>query len=200
MMSLDLPNDICSAPVGTQNPCKYAAFNDPMLVFMDSILPDGGEKDYKEIAKKLFELSSRSKNFARIYGSLACLCDFLSVKYDLGIRLRAAYKAGKKEELKDLIQVIEVAREKLDKFYYAFKEQWYEENKPHGFDVQDIRFGGLDRRLKNTKETITAYLDGKLSKIEELEETLIDFYDNENPKKKLTCYNLWGAMATSNTL
>lgn len=32
---------------------------------------------------------------------------------------------------------------RLERFHDAYQAQWMQENKPHGFDVQDIRLGGL---------------------------------------------------------
>lgn len=200
MMSLDLPNDICSAPVDVLNPSRYMLFSDPLLGFMDANIPDGGAEDYEKFAKKLLELSNNSKNYSYLFLSLSALCDFLCVKYDLGLKLRTAYQKGDKAALKDCVSLLDLALEKLDKFYYAYKTQWYKENKPHGFDVQDIRLGGLMRRLKTAQESVSAYLDGKMAKIEELEEVLLDFFGKSKIEKKSICYNRWTDMASANPL
>ena len=53
------------------------------------------------------------------------------------------------------------------------QEQWLKENKPHGFEVQEIRLGGLLERLKGCKIRLKDYLLGKIEKIEELDEQLL---------------------------
>ena len=40
---------------------------------------------------------------------------------------------------------------RLDLFYDAYRTQWFSENKPHGFDIQDIRLGGVVRRIEHCK-------------------------------------------------
>ena len=47
---------------------------------------------------------------------------------------------------------------------------WYTDNKANGFDVQEIRLGGVLQRLESQKERLQAYINGEISKIEELEE------------------------------
>ena len=41
--------------------------------------------------------------------------------------------------------------------------------KPFGYEVLDIRYGGILKRLKSAQEKITEYLNGEISRIEELE-------------------------------
>ena len=64
--------------------------------------------------------------------------------------------------------------EKIRIFYDAFKAQWFNDNRPHGFDVQDIRLGGLLQRLESCKNRLIDYADGAIDRIDELEETLLD--------------------------
>ena len=58
---------------------------------------------------------------------------------------------------------------RLNDFYNGFLDLWEYENKPNGFDVQDIRLGGLEKRLKHCRKTIKDYLAGKTDSIPELE-------------------------------
>ena len=49
------------------------------------------------------------------------------------------------------------------------------DNKPHGFEVQDRRIGGVIRRTDACRARILAYVNGKIDRIEELEEKLLPF-------------------------
>ena len=71
---------------------------------------------------------------------------------------------------------IDVIKERVAELYDAFEYQWLLENKPHGFDIQDIRFGTLNQRLDHAKKYIERYLKGEISQIAELEEELLDPY------------------------
>lgn len=71
--------------------------------------------------------------------------------------------AGIAKEMKTLIV-------RVQSFYRAFRMLWYQENKPNGFEVQDARLGGLIQRLKNCREQLLQYVDGRLESLPELEE------------------------------
>ena len=43
-------------------------------------------------------------------------------------------------------------------------------NKPFGWEVHDIRYGGMMARFETVQLRLGAYLDGSLERIEELEE------------------------------
>lgn len=49
------------------------------------------------------------------------------------------------------------------------------DNKPHGFDVQDQRLGGLIKRVKHQKDILNRYISDKFASIPELEEDILPF-------------------------
>lgn len=61
------------------------------------------------------------------------------------------------------------AEEFLDKF----EEMWLTYYKPNGFEVQELRLGGMIERVKRCRARLEKYLDGKIDCIEELEEPLV---------------------------
>ena len=53
---------------------------------------------------------------------------------------------------------------------------WMNENKPFGYEIVDIRLGGLKSRLLYAKKRIAQFLSGEIDHIEELEcEQLLPF-------------------------
>ena len=67
--------------------------------------------------------------------------------------------------------------ERVEKLYRALREQYYIENKQNGFEVEDVRFGGLVKRLLNCKEMLLDFCQGKLDRLEELEQKQYDYLD-----------------------
>ena len=79
-----------------------------------------------------------------------------------------------KKELKKLIaKGYKPLIRQLETFYAAFKAQWYRENKPFGFEVQDVRIGGLIHRVRHCASDLGDLIKGKISSIPELEEYLL---------------------------
>ena len=60
-------------------------------------------------------------------------------------------------------------------FAEAFEKQWFKDNKPHGFDIQHHRIGALLYRTDACRRRILDYVNGKIERIEELDEALLPF-------------------------
>ena len=106
----------------------------------------------------------------------------MALKYGFGVRLRKAYQEKDHKALIACMMECETIKDKLEEFYTVFEKQWMLENKPHGFEIQDLRLGGVMRRMEHVKRTISAYLTGQQDNIPELEEDILpadtDWYTN----------------------
>ena len=153
---------------------RMALYSDLFNGFLDAKVKDGFERELALAAEKHRESARKYRKWAYMFDSAAKLCDVLAMKYTLGIRTRCAYRAKDLEELKRLANE-EYTRlyKAVDRFALAFEKQWYTENKTAGFDVQDIRLGGLMRRIDSCRRRLLDYVSGKISFIEELECELI---------------------------
>ena len=66
-------------------------------------------------------------------------------------------------------------------------ENWFELYKALGWDIMDMRYGSLLARIDSAITEIKLYLDGKLEKLEELEEQRLDY----NGKPGMIDYANW---------
>lgn len=57
----------------------------------------------------------------------------------------------------------------------ANKQQWFKFFKPFGWEVLDIRYGGLMSRLESVSDRLIDFCTGKIPVIEELDEEIIPF-------------------------
>ena len=112
--------------------------------------------------------------FAFLFESAAALCECLEVKFDLAERTRALYLAGDKEGLRALAEnEYTEFLTRLEKFHRAFRKQWYTANKTYGFEVHDLRLGGLIQRVKSCRERLLEYASGEIAEIAELAEAML---------------------------
>lgn len=174
MQKVDLANDVGKEYFTGKYviaPCKYLLYNDPLNGLMDLNLDPATVADaYRKATKKLKPMINHPE-WGYVFETLYRLSDVLINKSDLSVRIRNAYKQGDRDTLSAIaVKEIPLVIRKLDKFLVAFRAQWYRENKSFGFDVQEQRIGGTRQRLLSSAETIRDYLDGKLEKIEELEQ------------------------------
>ncbi len=195
-MTLGLPNKVEGYALNqVANPAKYQLYNDCFLGIFDvGGVCEGDGKNYADAAAKIREAKEKAGEYAYVFDTIIALCDLLEYKAEIGIRTRKAYLAGDRTELRAIVADYGVMIDRAETFYQAFRKQWYKENKPFGFEVQDIRLGGLIMRMKNCCNTLEEYLAGEISAIEELEETPI-----ASMRRKSNC-STWMEMVTTNTL
>ena len=174
MMDLELANSAAGAD-DARNTGKFTFYSDPFMGLIDSSIYQEDEAFYAEAAKKLHSYVAEGGEFSKYYYMQACLCDVLSQKALLGIRTRELYKAGDKEGLRAIAEEYVQVKEKMEVFYRAYQEVWHADNKPFGFEIQEIRLGGTLLRMQSCRERLLAYVDGTLPTIPELDEERLPF-------------------------
>ncbi|MBO5316775.1 MAG: beta-N-acetylhexosaminidase [Clostridia bacterium] len=199
-MLIDSPNDIAPSVKRSGLPCnpsKYMLFCDPFLGYLDYTVADGSYVFYSEKEKLLADVAQSTRKYGYLFNTASKLCAVLKHKYSLGKRTREAYAAGDREALRQLAEYdYPEAIRALKSFAIAFEKQWMKENKPHGFEVQDIRLGGLQHRLDTCRKRLLAYLDGKLDTIPELEEEILPFHEEGHS----AYYHRYHKISTANVL
>lgn len=181
---LDLPNYVgrFGSPWAT-NPVKYGLYSDCFQGFLDYLVTEGGDAEYKEYAVKLAAVESRAGEYSYLFKVSRLLCEILSLKYELGVKTRSAYKSGDKAELLRLInENYALIPDLVSELYEAFRDQWHRENKRFGFEVQDYRFGGLIARIKTQMGILLDYVEGRIDSIEELEGDILKYLNREAGK------------------
>ena len=124
--------------------------------------------------EELARVAKKTRRFRSLFTTASRLASVLEIKYDLGLRVRAAYNAGDKEALRKLaLEDYPEAIRRLNVFARAMEKQWLWENKPAGLEAIHLRHAAIRERLDYTKRTILAYLDGKLDTISELDEGIL---------------------------
>lgn len=176
-MALDLPDHV-NVPDGSspRNPAKYMLYSDCFNGFLDGTVKKGIGEEFGRVSRTLAATAKKSRRYGYLFDNLAKLCSALEVKAELGVKTREAYRSGDKDALRALANNDYCEAIKRIKLFAASNEkQWMLENKPQGFDVQDIRLGGCLRRLESCRRRLLDYVDGKVESIPELEGELLPF-------------------------
>ncbi|MBQ1264582.1 MAG: beta-N-acetylhexosaminidase [Oscillospiraceae bacterium] len=181
------------------NPDRYLLFNDCFLGAMDSTIAGGENEQYAKCARRLSRVK-KDGEWGYLFENIQALCEVLAIKAELGVKTREVYQSKDQQALLALIGDYKKVLKKLDVFHRTLRKQWFMEKKPHGFDVQDIRLGGLSARIRSCMERLQDLYDGKITVIEELEEKTLDVLGNgeELGRKPIWWYKDWKRNATSN--
>lgn len=199
--AIDLPNIVDKQTLDVYNPSKYMLYNDYFLGIFDNTVDMQariGEK-YRNYARRL-QKTAKHKEFGYIFETAARLCKVLSIKYELGVKTRAAYRSNDKAETASLVKVYMRLERLLDEFYHSFQKEWRIENSEYGFEVQTARLGGLLQRTKDCRLRLCDWINGDIAEIPELKEANdLDPYGRgkDYGKKSVVC-NVYGNCFTAN--
>ncbi len=154
-----------------ENLAKTLLWQDPLLGLADADI-DGQplERHFQELSRTLE--SHRQSNSAEgmVFDVPTQLARLLAGKAELGLRLRKAYNTKDHNTLKtiateELPSLRRLAKELKD----IHRKQWMRLNKPFGWEILDIRYGGLISRLETAEQRLKEYLRGEVKEVEELE-------------------------------
>ncbi|MBE6957406.1 MAG: hypothetical protein E7450_08185 [Ruminococcaceae bacterium] len=173
------------------HPTRYILYNDPFIGLMDPTIPDHARADHEELVKLLTPWCDHPR-WGYLFETMRDLCAVTAEKCDIGIRIRAAYKAGDKAKLAELAGDLRRIRDLVKKFHKSFRKQWMIESKPIGFEVSDARIGGVMARLDTCADRLEEYVGGELATIDELEMEQLDPRTPSSPAFGVKKYmNYW---------
>lgn len=159
------------------NPSKSFLYQDILLGAFDKHAEGLELKPfYLECAKEYDELAKKDTEYSYIFEMYRDLSLVLAHKYNIGVELRAAYLAEDKVRLQEILTcTFKELEHTLEIYHQSARKAWFKECKGQGFEVLDIRLGGIKSRLTTATIRIQAYLDGEIDKIEELEDDRLMF-------------------------
>jgi len=201
-MTIDLLNRTTrnDDPYERSSANKYLLYNDPLLGTLDTTITKNVKEIYKEHLEKLKKALKVSDKWGYIFKVQVDLAKILTIKAELGVDLRKAYKENDSLELNNLYNDIKTLLSYIDVFKKDFRTEWNMENKSNGIDVFDIRIGALIERLNITLTKLDDYLNKRTNDIPELEEVLLDFLGNGDKFKEdyNQCEYRWRRMTSVN--
>ena len=154
-----------------KSPAKYLLYNDVHMGIMDYLVSEEDNDYYAGMAKKLSALDFGKLDY--VFRPYVKLAEALSVKAALGVKTRVAYLMSDRDALRELLGDYDEAVKKIREFYAAFRTRWLTDNKPQGFEIQDVRLGGLIMRIESAKARLVDYIEGRIEEIPELKEEIL---------------------------
>ncbi|MGI6126221.1 MAG: family 20 glycosylhydrolase [Planifilum sp.] len=159
------------------NPSKFLLWQDVLIGLFDKQMEGkGAAEHFERLHRILKEDRDRHGRWQELFEVPVRLSEVLHLKCEIGLRIKEHYDRGERGQLET------IARQELPKLYQAIdglrkahRKQWLSTYKPFGWEVLDIRYGGLLARVETAMERLRAFCDGEISRIEELEEERLGF-------------------------
>jgi N-acetyl-beta-hexosaminidase len=159
------------------NPSKFLLWQDILMGLFDKHL-EGLElaQHYSNVCCKMSKYRYEYKEWDIIFHVPEMLCNVLAIKADVGLRISKHYRNGDMDSLKRIAETeLPELSERILALKKAHKKQWMETYKPFGWEVLDIRYGGLLSRVEYVIERLVDYTKGKIEKIDEVEEEKLKY-------------------------
>lgn len=159
------------------NPSSSLLWQDVLMGLYDGEMKNIPlEEHYKACAEEFTKYSTGSYLRDIIFTIPAQLCRVLSVKAEIGIKLKNAYDNKDFDSLNKIANLDLVwLKDALNILRKEHRRVYFECNKPLGFDLLDVRYGGVLMRIDTAIVRINDYLEGKIDCIEELAEERLPF-------------------------
>lgn len=159
------------------NPCKYLLWQDMLMGLFDKNIEGMNlTSHYGNLQKHFESYVDSSGEFGFVFSFLEKLSAILSLKAEMGLKITEAYRNKNYLVLRDIAECkLPELYKKVNDLRTYHRELWFKVNKPFGWEVLDIRYGGLLARISSVISRISDYLEGTVREIEELNQERLYF-------------------------
>lgn len=137
---------------------------------------------YQHMAKKMNFYATRNKEWNYIFDFLTKVCHVLSVKSSIGLKLKKAYDEMDICFLKNAaFELLPELQKSIKDLKNAHLDIWMEMNHPVGWELFDIKYGGVIMRIDTAIKRLTDYIERRINTLEELEQEKLPFTNKDLP-------------------
>lgn len=156
---------------------RAAMWQDIMLGLCDNNMNDFDMSKHYEKLEERTRLSAKEyPQFEDMFNFYNALARVLEIKQYIGIKLTKLYKNNDKEGLRTIRNnTLPLLYDRVCELRRLHRTHFFDEYKPIGWEILDIRYGGAIMRIDTAMTRIDDYLSGRISNIEEFEEERLNF-------------------------
>ncbi|WP_223592473.1 beta-N-acetylhexosaminidase [Neobacillus bataviensis] len=125
---------------------------------------------YQQLMPVLEKAKRENPAWGSLFDFYEQLARVLADKAEIGIKILAAYQNNDYEQMKSILLTLDRIKKNVDLLRQKHRDIWFAAYKPFGWEVIDIRYGGVITRIDSVKYRIQAWLEGRIPRMEELEE------------------------------
>jgi len=150
---------------------KGYLYEDPLLMIFEKDFEDFDlPATYKGLSEKYAKYAEESVALADVMTQYSALAEFLYNKAVWREIAPVAVREKDAEKITDAVNAATAMRKSAEKLIKVWRALWYGRNKPFGFEIIEIRVGGMLSRCITAEQRIKAFAKGRLKDIPELSE------------------------------
>ncbi|MFZ7946925.1 beta-N-acetylhexosaminidase [Neobacillus sp. 19] len=125
---------------------------------------------YQKLVPEMEQAKHNNPKWEKLFEFYEQLARVLSVKAEIGIKIKEVYEKKDFEQMRAFLPKLDWIQANVNLLRQMHRNIWFAAYKPFGWEVIDIRYGGVITRMDSVKYRIHEWLEGRISAIEELEE------------------------------
>lgn len=168
-------NDWSLRPV---NAAKFLLYQDPIVPLYDKDLEGvDTEAHYAALEADYARYREENPEFSLLLGFYEQLARTLKVKCAYHLRAGKTVRAGDREGARICAELARLAGEELETLREVWRELWYSTNRVYGFEIIDVRIGGVAARMESASQLMADFAAGKIDTIAPLAEEPLPYTD-----------------------
>lgn len=183
----------------TINPVKQLLYEDPLLPMFEQDFQGMALREwYQALAKDYGRYAEENPRWADFLTFCRLLAEAVSARCELRECAPDIIRQGDRQAALILPVLCDRAIQAVENLAESWQQLWMRTLKPFGFEVVDIRLGGVIQRLKSAKGRFSAWAAGRLDSIPELEEKKLPLLRREDGT--FAQCNSWAQIASPTSL
>ncbi len=196
---LNYTPEIKNLPSDPANLCKFMLWQDPLVELFEA---DTEGYHLAEHFASLVPLYAQYEQENPTYGLLfrfyTALARALALKCVWHENAAKAVRAGDRAMAGKLADGVPETIEAFKALRHIWRKLWESTNKPNGFEVIEVRLGGIMARLATAEDKMRDFADGAVDDIPELTEPSL--VCKRRPDGSIGCTNTMDEIATASTI
>lgn len=182
-------------PSDPVNACKFMLYQDPLIqLFEADTAGYAMAEHFGSLVTRYARYALENPDYALLFDFYTALANALALKCVWHEQAGDAVRSRNREQAAALADGIPATVEALDTLRVVWRRLWESTNKPNGFEIIEVRMGGIAARMATAGEKMRAFALGQVDTIPELEEqTLIT---KRRPNGSIICTNTMDEIAT----
>ncbi len=182
-------------PADPVNACKFMLYQDPLVqLFEADTRGFDMSGHFGSLVQKYARYAHENPEYSLLFDFYAALAHALALKSVWHENAGDVVRNGDRERAAALAEDIPATIEALHALRIIWRKLWESTNKPQGFEIIEVRLGGIAARMATAGEKMRAFALGEVDTIPELVEPCL--VTKRRPDDSIGCTNTMDEIAT----
>ena len=194
-----LPGMAVGKPGNPANVCKVLLYQDPLIQLFEKDLegyPVSGH--YESLVGRFARHAAGNPGYPELFDFYTAMAHMLALKSRWHEQAGPVVRSGDRERAAALCEDVPAIIDATHALRIAWRKLWEKTNKPQGFEVIEVRLGGVAARFATAGEKMRAFAAGEADTIPELLEECLPLSRYED--NHFSCTNVMGMISTASKI